>query len=80
MKVAVVGGGVAGMMAAYRLRQKGHDVELFEAAPELGGLVRTFQTAGDPLECFYHHIFSTDTAILGLIDELGLSDRLVWID
>ncbi len=80
MKVAVVGGGVAGMTASYRLMKQGHDVELFEAAPELGGLVRTFETAGDPLECFYHHIFSTDTSILSLIDELGLSDQLVWID
>ena len=80
MKVAVIGGGVAGMTASYRLMQKGHDVTLFEAAPELGGLVRTFETEGDRLECFYHHIFSTDTAILSLIDELGLTDQLVWID
>ncbi|MGE3985024.1 MAG: NAD(P)/FAD-dependent oxidoreductase [Dehalococcoidia bacterium] len=80
MKVAIVGGGVAGMTAAYRLMQAGHQVELYEAAPALGGLVRTFDTGGDPLEAYYHHIFTTDTVIVDLIKELGLGDRLTWID
>ena len=80
MKVAIIGGGVAGLTAAYRLLQAGHDVALFEAEPQLGGLVRTFDVGGAPLECFYHHIFSTDTTIIALIRELGLEDRLVWKD
>jgi protoporphyrinogen oxidase len=80
VKVAIVGGGVAGLTAAYRLIQSGHDVALFEAAPELGGLVRTFDVAGEPLEAYYHHIFTTDTTIISLIEELGLGDRLVWKD
>lgn len=80
MRVAIVGGGVAGLTAAYRLLQAGHDVALFEAAPELGGLVRTFDAGGEPLEAFYHHIFTTDTHIINLIDELGLGERLVWRD
>jgi protoporphyrinogen oxidase len=80
MKVVVVGGGVAGLAAAYRLTQAGHEVALFEAAPELGGLVRTFDAGGEPLECFYHHLFTTDTTIVDLIEELGLGERLVWRD
>ena len=76
MRAAVVGGGVAGLTAAYRLLQGGHEVALFEAGPELGGLVRTFDTPGDPLECFYHHLFTTDTTIVRLVEELGLADRL----
>jgi protoporphyrinogen oxidase len=80
MRVAIVGGGVAGLTAAYRLIQAGHDVALFEAAPELGGLVRTFDAGGEPLEAFYHHIFTTDTHIVDLINELGLGERLVWKD
>jgi protoporphyrinogen oxidase len=78
--VAVIGGGVAGMTAAYRLMQQGHQVALFEASPELGGLVRTFEVGGTRLEAFYHHLFSTDTTILSLIDELGFGDRMRWID
>ncbi|MCH6556499.1 MAG: FAD-dependent oxidoreductase, partial [Chloroflexi bacterium] len=41
--VGIIGGGVAGLTAAYRLLQKGHRVHLFEAGPSLGGLVRTFE-------------------------------------
>ncbi|MBF0454141.1 MAG: FAD-dependent oxidoreductase [Magnetococcales bacterium] len=39
-KVAIVGGGPAGLAAAYFLRQSGHAVEIFEALPELGGMAR----------------------------------------
>jgi protoporphyrinogen oxidase len=80
VKVCVIGGGVAGMNTAYRLMQGGHDVTLFEAGDELGGLVRTFEVGGSRLESYYHHIFSTDTTLISLIDELGLSDRLKWIE
>ena len=39
-KVAIVGGGPAGLSAAYFLRQMGHEVHIYEALPELGGMVR----------------------------------------
>jgi len=78
MKVGIVGGGVAGMAAAYRLIERGHQVALFETSPFLGGLVRTFEVGGGRLEAFYHHLFSTDTTIVRLIEELGLGDDLVW--
>ena len=78
MKIGIIGGGVAGLAAAYRLIQGGHRVALYEASPFLGGLVRTFEVGGGRLEAFYHHIFSTDTTITSLIEELGLGDQLVW--
>ena len=39
-KVAIIGGGPAGMAAAYQLRRKGHAVTVFEALEELGGMMR----------------------------------------
>jgi len=75
-----VGGGVAGLAAANRLLQAGHQVSLFEAGPALGGLVRTFDVGGGRLESFYHHLFKSDTTIIRLIDELGLGDRMTWRD
>ncbi len=79
-RVAIVGGGVAGLTAAYRLLQRGFQVHVYEAGPEWGGLVRTFEVGGGRIECFYHHIFTTDTTIVALLEELGLSPRLVWRD
>ena len=38
--VAVVGGGPAGLTAAYQLRAKGHDVTISDAMPKMGGMLR----------------------------------------
>jgi protoporphyrinogen oxidase len=80
VKIGIIGGGVAGMAAAYRLTERGHNVAIYETSPFLGGLVRTFDAGGGRLEAFYHHLFSTDTTIVSLIEELGLGDRMAWID
>ncbi len=80
MKVVIIGGGVAGMTSAYRLMQQGHEVELYESSPYLGGLVRTFEVGGSRLEAYYHHIFTSDTTIIRLIEELGVGDKLKWIE
>jgi len=39
-RVAVIGAGPAGLSCAYFLRRLGHDVTIFEAMPELGGMLR----------------------------------------
>ena len=49
MKVAVVGGGLAGLSAALELVDAGHDVTVYEARPTLGGAVQTLPAReGDP--------------------------------
>jgi hydroxysqualene dehydroxylase len=49
MKVAVVGGGLAGLSAALDLVDEGHEVALYEARPTLGGAVQTLpRRDGDP--------------------------------
>lgn len=77
-KIAVVGAGATGLVAAYRLLHQGHDVRVYEAGAEPGGLLRTFPTGGDPVECFYHHLFTSDREAIRLLEELGLGERLVW--
>ena len=75
----VVGGGIAGLAAAYRLKQQGHDVRVFEAADQLGGLAATYETPGDRIEAFYHHLSKSEETIVDLAEELGVDDRLEWL-
>lgn len=39
-RIAIVGGGPSGLSAAYYLRQKGHEVVIYEAMPEFGGMLK----------------------------------------
>lgn len=80
MKIAVIGAGVGGMSAAYDLAKAGHQVTIFEAADHTGGLAAGFkQPHWDwSVEKFYHHWFQTDSSMLGLIAELGLSDQVMF--
>lgn len=78
MTVGIVGGGVAGLAAAYRLQNHGHEAVVFEASSDLGGLAATYPTAGDRIERFYHHLSKTEETIVELMDDLGLGDKVEW--
>jgi len=80
MNVGIIGGGIAGLTAAYELSKGGHAVALFEREAYLGGQAATFEVAGERLERFYHHIFANDVDIIKLIGELGLGQELLWLD
>ncbi len=77
--IAIIGAGIGGMTAAYDLRKAGHNVAIFEAGGQAGGLSAGFKDAKWDwwLEKFYHHWFLTDSDILGLIDELGLNEKVI---
>lgn len=75
--IGIVGGGITGLAAAYRLADRGHSVALLESAPTLGGLIGTFEQDGFAVENLYHHFFDSDTVAFDLIRELGLGDDLV---
>jgi len=80
VNVGIVGAGVAGLAAAKVLQERGHSVTIFEGRDEVGGQVVTFLVGGEPLECFYHHIFTNDTTVIRYIDDLGLGEKLRWIE
>ena len=79
-RVAIIGAGMAGLAAAYDLNKAGHRVVIYEAAPGVGGLAAGFQAPhwDWTLEKFYHHWFASDKHMLGLIDELGWSDQVLF--
>ena len=79
MRIAVLGAGVAGLVAALRLTEAGHTVDVYERWPGLGGQAATIDVGGGHLlERYYHHLFSTDRHIAALYDELGMPDELEW--
>ncbi|MFW6265283.1 MAG: NAD(P)/FAD-dependent oxidoreductase [Halanaeroarchaeum sp.] len=76
--IAIVGGGLAGLAAAYRLQEAGESVQVYEATDQVGGLAATYETAGDRIEKYYHHLSKTEETIVELIEELGLGEDLHW--
>lgn len=76
--IAILGAGFGGMSAAYDLARAGHKVTIYEAAGVVGGLASGFK---EPhwdwsVERFYHHFFTTDAALLQLVNELRLDNMV----
>ncbi|MEX1019964.1 MAG: NAD(P)/FAD-dependent oxidoreductase [Litorilinea sp.] len=89
LQIAIIGGGIAGLTAAYDLARQSPvavgaqrvplAVTVYESSDRLGGLAAGFRGRPEwewPLEHFYHHLFTNDDAIIGLTHELGLGSAL----
>ncbi len=80
-RIAVLGAGVAGLVAARRLALAGHAVDVYERWPGLGGMAATIDVGGGHrLERYYHHLFTSDRHIAALYDELGMPGEIEWRD
>ncbi len=82
MRTAIIGGGIAGMAAAYQLEQAraaGAEIEytLFEAQPRLGGVLSSEIVNGAVLEYGPDSFLSEKHAGADLCRELGLADQLI---
>jgi oxygen-dependent protoporphyrinogen oxidase len=75
--IAVVGGGIAGLSAAYELVRLGRDVVLLEAGDRLGGKIRTTPFAGRMVDEGPDAFLARVPWAVELCKELGLSDDLV---
>jgi len=80
MRIAIIGAGAAGLTAAYHLSELGHQVVVYEASAQPGGLASGFRDERWEwsLERFYHHWFTSDNAIIDLIGELGVWEKLFY--
>lgn len=75
---AIIGAGFAGLAAARDLARAGHAVTVYEGDAHVGGLAGSFDPAGggEALDRFYHHWFTSDTDVMSLIAELGLTNQV----
>ena len=80
MKIAIIGGGGTGLAAAYDLARANHDVVVYEAGAEVGGLAAGFRDERWEwsVEKFYHHWFSSDSDVLELVEEIGHTDKVLF--
>jgi protoporphyrinogen oxidase len=78
--MGIVGGGMLGMTLAYRLRQEGYEVTLFEAAKEVGGLTTAWKLDDFTWDKFYHVILLSDSNLRELLKELGLENEINWVE
>jgi protoporphyrinogen/coproporphyrinogen III oxidase len=75
--IAIIGGGISGLAAAYELTTRHVPFMLFESADRVGGLVRTEHVEGFTIEAGADSMLVQKRAGLELCDELGLTPRLM---
>jgi oxygen-dependent protoporphyrinogen oxidase len=78
-QVAVIGGGISGLICAWRLQQKGLSVRLIESAPRCGGVIATIEQDGFRFD-IGPQSFSADAPLLQLIHDLNLDHELLQAD
>jgi protoporphyrinogen oxidase len=77
-RVAIVGAGVAGLVAGRELARRGHRVTLYDRWPDVAGQASAFDLGGGVwIDRYYHHLFQSDSDMIALHDEL-LPGELEW--
>jgi oxygen-dependent protoporphyrinogen oxidase len=75
--IAIIGGGIAGLAAAYELAQRQTPFVLLEASDRLGGLIFTEHIGGYTIECGADSMLAQKPSAIALCEELGLASRLM---
>jgi protoporphyrinogen oxidase len=74
MKIGIIGGGPAGITAAYLLSKKNIQVDLYEAGPQVGGLSKSIDLWNQKVDLGPHRFFSNDQRVNDLWLEIAGSD------
>ncbi len=73
----IVGGGIAGLFLAYKLKDSKQDILLLEKNSECGGRIYTMKKTDIHYECGAARISNKHNKLMTLIYELGLEDQLI---
>lgn len=81
-RVAVVGGGLAGLAAGCALSDAGLQVTLFERRPYLGGRASSYEHpgTGEVVDNCQHLLLGCCTNLIHFYERLGVSNRIRWFD
>ena len=79
-RIAVLGAGPMGLAVAYQLANDGHQPVVFEADDRVGGMAAHFDFSGLSIERFYHFHCTSDEGLFKILEELGLSEKLKWVE
>ncbi|MEO7151447.1 MAG: hydroxysqualene dehydroxylase HpnE [Burkholderiaceae bacterium] len=78
-RLAVVGGGWAGIAAAVEATLRGHNVHLFEMAPQLGGRARSFTVDGIEIDNGQHIAIGAYAETLALLARVGIEPARAFL-
>lgn len=81
LKVAIIGAGLAGMSTAVELLDQGHEVDIFESRPFIGGKVGSFvDKRGNHIEMGLHVFFGCYNNLFRLMKKVGANENLLVKD
>ena len=82
VRVAILGGGLAGMAAALRLAEAGYAVELIEKRPVLGGRASSFIPPGEtgPIDNCQHVLLGCCTNLIDFFHRIGVGNQFRYYD
>ncbi len=78
MKIGILGGGVAGLACSHYLAKAGHAPVVFEESWQLGGEAAPVEHRGLFFDRIHQPLLANDTAVCGLLAQLGAAGRTVW--
>ena len=78
--IAIFGGGITGLTAAFRLKEKGIPVTIYEAGLRVGGVIQSVRRDGYLAECGPNSILETSPKIAALIHDVGLEGVKMYSD
>ena len=78
--IAVIGGGITGLTAAFELQRANVPVTLYEADSRVGGVIQSVREGGYLAEFGPNSVLETSPKIGTLVNDLGLSARRMYSD
>ena len=78
--IAIIGGGITGLTAAFQLQRAGHSVVLYESDGRVGGVIQSLREDGYLAEFGPNTALETSPKIRELVADLGLTERRMYSD